>query len=158
MNALYYDCIESPMGSISLEANDWGLTKIYFTDDKKASILKNEYTDSAIEELQDYFYKKIHRFETAIDPQLGTDFQKKVWQELRKISFGRTMIYSDFTSSFTDPKAVRAVSHAIALNPIMILIPCHRVLGKNNKITGYAGGVERKAALLHFENPMTYLF
>ena len=84
----------------------------------------------------------------------GTDFQKKVWQELLKISYGKTESYQKITNKLGDPKAIRAVANANGKNPLWIVIPCHRVIGSDGSLTGYAGGLWRKKWLLNHENPI----
>jgi methylated-DNA-[protein]-cysteine S-methyltransferase len=84
----------------------------------------------------------------------GTDFQKKVWQELLKIPYGKTESYQKITNKLGDPKAIRAVANANGKNPLWIVIPCHRVIGSDGSLTGYAGGLWRKKWLLDHENPI----
>ncbi len=102
-------------------------------------------------QIDEYFAKKRIKFDLLLDPQ-GTDFQKNVWQELLKIPYGKTISYKDIALAVGNKLAVRAIGNANALNPIMLIIPCHRVIGTNNKLTGYAAGITLKEQLLKLEN------
>lgn len=101
--------------------------------------------------LQQYFDGKDVDFDVALDPQ-GTPFQQAVWQALRRIARGHTCSYGDLASTLAAPAAVRAVGAAIGRNPLSIVVPCHRVIGRDGSLTGYAGGLERKRALLALES------
>ncbi len=109
-------------------------------------------TDCMIQ-LEEYFQGKRTEFNLKLNPQ-GTDFQKQVWQELRNIPFGKTRSYMEQTKQIGDPKAIRAVASANGKNPIWIVIPCHRVIGSDGSLTGYAGGIWRKKWLLEHESPV----
>ena len=102
------------------------------------------------EELTNYFAGKISQFMMPVSWS-GTEFQKLVWQALQKIPFGETCTYSDIAEKINRPKSVRAVGTAIGANPILIVVPCHRVIGKNGKLTGFRGGLEMKKKLLEIE-------
>jgi methylated-DNA-[protein]-cysteine S-methyltransferase len=106
----------------------------------------------AVIQLNDYFDRKRSTFDFKINPQ-GTDFQQKVWQELLNIPFGKTMSYLDLSKKLGDVKAIRAVASANGKNPLWIVVPCHRVIGSNGSLTGYAGGLWRKKWLLEHESP-----
>ncbi|NBJ70359.1 MULTISPECIES: methylated-DNA--[protein]-cysteine S-methyltransferase [Clostridia] len=101
-------------------------------------------------ELQEYLEGKRQKFELDVD-LYGTAFQQKVWQALQQIPFGKTVTYSDIAESIEKPQAVRAVGAAIGANPIFIIVPCHRVIGKNGALTGFRGGLDMKKRLLLFE-------
>jgi len=105
------------------------------------------------QQLDEYFQGTRTKFELKLNPQ-GTDFQKQVWQELLNIPFGKTRSYMEQTKQIGDPKAIRAVASANGKNPIWIVIPCHRVIGSDGSLTGYAGGVWRKKWLLDHESPV----
>lgn len=106
--------------------------------------------EMAEKQLLEYFSGKRTEFTVPLAPR-GTDFQKRVWQELQKIPYGETRTYGQIAALAGNPKASRAVGMANHKNPIMILIPCHRVIGSNGKLTGYAGGLEKKEFLLKLE-------
>ena len=101
------------------------------------------------DQLKNYFTGKILAFNIPLNPE-GTNFQKKVWEELLKIPYGETITYMELAVRLGDPKAIRAVGTANGRNPIAILIPCHRVIGAGNKLTGYAGGIWRKKHCLNW--------
>ena len=107
----------------------------------------------AVLQLQDYFDGKRTTFTFPLNPS-GTDFQKKVWDELLHIPFGKTCSYLDLSKKLGDVKAIRAVASANGKNPLWIVVPCHRVIGTDGSLTGYAGGLWRKKWLLEHENPV----
>ena len=107
----------------------------------------------AVLQLQDYFDGKRTTFTFPLNPS-GTDFQKKVWEELLNIPFGKTRSYLDLSKKLGDVKAIRAVASANGKNPLWIVVPCHRVIGTDGSLTGYAGGLWRKKWLLEHENPI----
>ena len=112
---------------------------------------KHRILDLAEKDFRDYFAKKLKAPKTPLAGR-GTAFQKKVWQGLQRIPHGETRSYGELAKSVGKPAAVRAVGMANARNPIAILVPCHRVIGANGTLTGYAGGVDRKKWLLEHEN------
>ena len=144
--------MNSPVGELTLLASDQGLAGVYFEDRCQLdwSAGENPFLQQAEEELVQYFAKERESFEVALDPQ-GTDFQKSVWSELSKISFGQVVSYLHIAQGIENPKAVRAVGLANGANPISIIVPCHRVIGANGKLTGYGGGLDRKRQLLQHE-------
>ena len=104
------------------------------------------------EQLFQYFNRQRTQFDVPLDLK-GTPFQLSVWQELTKIPYGKTVAYSYIAKAINNPKAVRAVGRVIGQNPLTIVIPCHRVIGKNGKLTGFRGGLEMKEVLLALEKP-----
>lgn len=106
---------------------------------------------AAAEQLADFFVGRRRVFDLPLDPWGGTPFQRSVWRSLQGIAFGQTRRYADIAMACGRPAAVRAVGAAIGRNPISIVLPCHRVLGSTGALTGYAGGLDRKAALLRLE-------
>lgn len=102
------------------------------------------------DELEEYFSGNKKKFDFEIKVQ-GTEFQKKVWSELQNINYGSTVTYSFIAEKIGKPKAVRAVASAIGKNPLLVIVPCHRVVGKNGKLSGYRGGLEMKRKLLKLE-------
>ncbi|TCS43675.1 methylated-DNA--[protein]-cysteine S-methyltransferase [Reinekea marinisedimentorum] len=152
-----YTTCPSPLGIITLQANRHSLTGAWFeTQTTQPANLGNEdSTDPvlqlAVTELKQYFAGTLTRFTVPCAPS-GTAFQQSVWQALRQIPFGETRSYQQLAEAIGNTKAVRAVGLANGKNPVSIIVPCHRVIGKSGKLTGYAGGVERKAWLLNHES------
>lgn len=107
--------------------------------------------EQAQQQLKEYFEGNRREFTLKLEP-LGTDFQKKVWALLCKIPFGKTWTYAEMANKLGDPKVIRAAASANGKNPVAIVIPCHRVIGTNGSLTGYAGGLENKRYLLDLEN------
>ena len=147
---MYIDYLDSPLGLIDIKASDLGITRVDFVDSITDEIKTNEHTSAAKQQLIDYFAGDLEAFDLALTPK-GTDFQQSVWQQLLKIPYGQSASYQDIANELDNPKAVRAVGAANGRNPIGIIVPCHRVIGSNRTLTGYAGGLERKAWLLKHE-------
>ncbi len=153
----YYDILSSPIGNLLLIANDNGLIKILFEDENQLKKIEDNWvknTDRLKEvrnQLKAYFDNELTKFDVKLAPE-GTAFQKQIWKQLEEIPYGETCSYQDIALSINKPNACRAIGMANSLNPIPIIIPCHRVIGKNGKLTGYAGGLETKAKLLQLEN------
>ncbi len=148
--AKYTAYYPSPAGLIQLEANTSGITGLIFCSEQHSNILGNEHTQTAIQQLSEYFAGTRRQFELPLCLN-GTVFQKQVWTELTQIEYGDTATYSDIASAINRPAAVRAVGAANGRNPISIIVPCHRVIGKNGHLTGYAWGTKIKAKLLALE-------
>ncbi|MFT6220741.1 MAG: methylated-DNA-[protein]-cysteine S-methyltransferase [Candidatus Endobugula sp.] len=146
----YIDTIMSPLGTLQIEASNRGLTRLVFVDELPTVTSTNPVTDEAKQQLQDYFTDKQTSFDVPLDPK-GTDFQQSVWRYLATIPYGQTVSYQDVANGIDNPKAVRAVGAANGKNPIAIIVPCHRVIGKDGSLTGYAWGVETKLWLLKHE-------
>lgn len=148
----------SPVGALTLIASDLGLTAILWQDDNPNRVhlpaMQEDPTHPVLVEterqLNEYFAGTRTTFTMTLD-FVGTEFQKKVWQALVAIPFGETRSYADIARDIGNPKAVRAVGAANGKNPISIIAPCHRVIGSNGKLTGFAGGLEVKAFLLKIE-------
>lgn len=155
----FFKTIKSPVGELKLVASDRGLAAVLWENDNpkrvrlSAPIQKPAHPVlvEAERQLQDYFAGKRKAFTVPFD-FVGTDFQKKVWSALLTIPFGETRSYAQIAQQIGNPKAVRAVGAANGKNPISILAPCHRVIGSNGKLTGFAGGLEVKASLLGLES------
>ena len=148
----------SPLGPMLLEAGERGLRGAWFENQAHGPDTNGWPTRStdpvirqAIKELAEYFDGQRRHFGTPVDSTLGTDFQRAVWKALRGIPMGHTTTYGELARRIGRPTAVRAVASAIGRNPISILVPCHRVIGSDGALTGYAGGVQRKASLLALE-------
>jgi len=146
--------INSPVGKIEIVGDDLGIVSVVFLDTEEVEI--SEYIPLALTEvvfqLQQYFKGERRNFSVKLSMK-GTDFQKRVWKELQKIAFGKTLSYQQIANQLGDPKVIRAAAAANGKNPISIIIPCHRVIGSDGSLTGYAGGLHRKKWLLEHENP-----
>lgn len=146
---LYIDWFESPIGFVEISATDNGVSSVFFVQ-KVRERNGNFMTSSAKKQLLEYFAGTRVNFDLVLEPT-GTDFQKSVWKQLQTIKYGQTISYKDVAQKIVNPKAVRAVGAANGRNPISIVIPCHRVIAASGQLSGYAGGVERKAWLLDHE-------
>ncbi len=145
--------IKSPLGTLEIEGGDNGITAITFLDKEILSTtVIPESLQEVVKQLNEYFAKKRTVFELKLSPQ-GTDFQTKVWSALQNIPFGKTVSYLDMAKTLGDPKVIRAAASANGKNPISIVIPCHRVIGSDGSLTGYASGLHRKKWLLEHESP-----
>ncbi len=153
---MYCTIYPSPFGDIALTANDEGLTALSFLQGlSPLDISANYQQNSAIFEkvclqLDQYFSGERKKFDVTLAPQ-GTEFQKRVWRALTTIDCGSTQSYQWLANQINNSKAVRAVGSANGANPIALIVPCHRVIGSNKKLTGYAGGLALKAKLLMHE-------
>ncbi|SFJ60160.1 methylated-DNA-[protein]-cysteine S-methyltransferase [Halobacillus dabanensis] len=166
---LYYDSFETPLGPITVLANDEGVCRIDYGHHechlatyqswKKKHFLKGElvydpdhqYVAQIKKEIFQYFSGDRTEFQVPLNCY-GTDFQRQVWRTLLyHVPFGETRSYKDIAASMHAPKAIRAVGGAVNQNPFSIVVPCHRVIGSNGKLVGYAGGLEKKQQLLEFE-------
>lgn len=147
---VYTDYIKSPLGLVEFKASEKGITQVIFCGSQIVDVKANRITDCCKQQLKEYFEGQRKTFDVQLDPQ-GTDFQKLVWQSLLKIRFGQTKTYLDIAKMVDRPKGAQAVGGANGRNPISIIVPCHRVVGTNGSLTGYAGGVERKLWLLEHE-------
>lgn len=154
---MYYTTYHSPMGEIVLTANNAGLTALSFTEGEQPLSIDKKHQESpkhfveVIKQLTQYFNHQRTSFNLPLAPQ-GTPFQQQVWQALQTIDFGETQSYAWLAKKINNNNAVRAVGSANGKNPIALIIPCHRVIGSNKKLTGYAGGLALKAKLLTHEN------
>lgn len=152
---MYYTTLDTPVGELLLTANETALTGVYFADrhERKAAWVaapEQAVLVLAATQLMEYFASKRDSFELPL-AMSGTEFQRQVWQGLRAIPYGETRSYADIAKAIDRPLAVRAVGAANGANPISIIVPCHRVVGSNGRLTGYAGGMERKQQLLALE-------
>lgn len=150
----YVDSFETPLGRMEIQASKEAIQSIMFVDDVMPR-RPNNVTDIGIEQLQQYYAGERTQFELPMDAQ-GTEFQKQVWSALCGINFGETCSYSDIADAIQNPKAVRAVGSANGKNPLTIVVPCHRIIGRDGSLTGYASGVERKSWLLNHESPSLF--
>ena len=147
----------SPLGPILLAGHDAGLLGVWFEQQMHfpdvAGLAFGDHftTTEAQAQLAAYFAGERSQFSLPLDLRYGTAFQQSVWRALLEIPCGVTISYSGLSQQIGRPSAVRAVAAAVGRNPLSIVVPCHRVLGSNGRLTGYAGGVDRKAALLNLE-------
>ncbi|GAA4050568.1 methylated-DNA--[protein]-cysteine S-methyltransferase [Flavobacterium chungnamense] len=144
--------INSPLGITKIVGDENGVSIISVLSEGEFSTKIPNELQEAVSQLQEYFEGKRKDFDFKINPK-GTDFQQKVWQELLNIPFGKTMSYMDLSKKLGDVKAIRAVASANGKNPLWIVVPCHRVIGTDGSLTGYAGGLWRKKWLLEHETP-----
>lgn len=156
--------LNSPLGELTLYADDGVLVGLYFNDDagkrplpEGASSGDHALLERTSQQLCEYFAGKRHVFDVPVAPR-GTDFQRKVWRLLCAIPFGETRAYADLACELGDKNLVRAVGQANGQNPIAIVIPCHRVIGKDGSMTGFASGIARKVQLLALEAKQQSLF
>jgi methylated-DNA-[protein]-cysteine S-methyltransferase len=155
--------VPSPLGELRLVASPAGLAGVWFvlrqrhepTPDALTSwpaVTAHPLLDAAASQLKDYFQGHRQRFELPLDLQQGTPFQQSVWRALLDIPSGETTSYGTLAARIGRPQAVRAVGAAVGRNPLGIVVPCHRVVGASGSLTGYAGGLDRKQALLQLEH------
>ena len=145
--------IHTPLGIAKLEGDESGLASItVLNDDIPASTIIPELLEDTVYQLQEYFEGTRASFSLTLNPN-GTDFQKRVWGALQDIPYGKTVSYLELSKTLGDVKAIRAVAAANGKNPLWIVIPCHRVIGSDGSLTGYAGGLHRKKWLLDHESP-----
>ncbi|WP_421804565.1 methylated-DNA--[protein]-cysteine S-methyltransferase [Flagellimonas sp.] len=144
--------VQTPIGIAELIGDKNGLASITVLESKKPKGTIPTVLKDAVEQLEEYFEGNRTVFELQLNPS-GTDFQKKVWEALLQIPFGKTISYLELSKQLGDVKAIRAVASANGKNPLWIVVPCHRVIGTNGDLTGYAGGLHRKKWLLEHESP-----
>ncbi|MGP1991616.1 methylated-DNA--[protein]-cysteine S-methyltransferase [Zobellia laminariae] len=146
--------IHTPLGVAKLIGDSNGLSEIKVTDaEETITTVIPQNLKIAAEQLQQYFAGTRNNFDFGLNPR-GTDFQKRVWEALLLIPYGKTVSYMDLSKTLGDVKAIRAVAAANGKNPLWIVVPCHRVIGSDGSLTGYAGGLHRKKWLLDHENPV----
>ncbi|GAA61417.1 methylated-DNA-[protein]-cysteine S-methyltransferase [Pseudoalteromonas sp. BSi20652] len=150
--------IPSPIDDIIIQASDLGVSYVGFYPPKEYSFtplsnITNKAVLICVAQLNEYFNKQRTTFDVPLDTK-GTPFQHNVWQALLTVPFGQSQTYGYIANILKNPKAVRAVGAANGKNPISIIVPCHRIIGANAKLTGYAGGLDRKRWLLEHEGLM----
>lgn len=145
-------CIKTPLGIATIIGDENGVSVISVADE--GEVLKEipAVLQEAVSQLNAYFYGERTSFDFKLNPK-GTDFQKKVWNALLEIPYGKTKTYLEQSKLLGDVKAIRAVASANGKNPLWVVVPCHRVIGSDGSLTGYAGGLWRKKWLLEHENP-----
>ena len=144
--------IETPLGQAKVTGDTNGITSVSISDttEQLSEIIPENLLDF-VTQLKAYFREERQNFDLKLNPN-GTDFQKRVWQELQKIPYGKTCSYLELSKKLGNTKAIRAVANADGKNPLWIIIPCHRVIGSDGRLTGYAGGLYRKQWLINHEN------
>lgn len=147
--------ITSPIGMLTLTSNGAALTQLLMARESEPDVEQvpseaDSVLAAAREQLDAYFDMRLTRFDLPLEPR-GTDFQRRVWDSLRAIPFGETISYAELARRIDNPKAVRAVGAANGRNPLMIIVPCHRVIGADGSLTGFGGGIDRKRWLLDHE-------
>ena len=146
----YVTQVHTPQGYIHMYASSKAITHITFAE-KTIVEVPNPISEIAKHQMQQYVQGTLHVFTLPLAPY-GTHFQRNVWQQLLTIDYGKTASYLDIANGINNPKACRAVGAANGKNPIAIVIPCHRIIGANGSLTGYAGGLPRKSYLLELES------
>lgn len=145
--------ISTPLGVAKLVGDENGLSACtVLNSDEKLTDIIPEVLEDAVYQMNEYFEGKRTVFTIDLNPE-GTDFQKSVWKALLEIPFGKTTSYLELSKTLGDAKAIRAVASANGKNPLWIIVPCHRVIGSDGSLTGYAGGLQRKQWLLEHESP-----
>jgi methylated-DNA-[protein]-cysteine S-methyltransferase len=144
--------IKTPLGVAKIVGDEKGISIISILEEGEVTDKIPSVLQEAVNQLNDYFTGNRSAFDFKMNPS-GTEFQQKVWQELLNIPFGKTLSYLDLSKKLGDVKAIRAVASANGKNPLWIVVPCHRVIGTNGSLTGYAGGLWRKKWLLEHESP-----
>lgn len=142
--------LKTPLGTVYIEGDENGISKISVIEAALENAKPTTELAEAVQQLTEYFEGKRRTFDFKINPQ-GTGFQKSVWKELLKIPFGKTISYLDLARALGDEKKIRAAASANGKNPLWIVVPCHRVIGSDGSLVGYAGGLWRKKWLLEHE-------
>jgi len=155
----FYSITESPLGELMLVSDGSALTGLYFVGCDHLPATRGSWTlkvqhpvlKKAVTQLQEYFAGKRESFSLPLNLS-GTAFQKRVWAEIARIPYGNTISYSHLAQRAAAPQAIRAAGTTTGRNPVSIIVPCHRVVGKNGSLCGFAGGLERKRQLLNLES------
>ena len=151
--SLFRDTLDTPIGALTLEATECGLSSIQFPNRPKRTAGKttsNSVLALAKQELDAYFARQLTRFSVPLDWH-GTAFQESVWRALVAIPYGETVSYADIAQAIGRPKSARPTGGAVGRNPLPIIVPCHRVIGSDQTLTGFTGGLNIKVALLELE-------
>jgi len=145
--------IESPLGYTKIIGDENGIQSVtVLNSEEKITDIIPETLEDCVIQLHQYFEGSRKQFQLKLNPE-GTPFQKKIWDELLKIPYGKTVSYLELSKKLDDIKAIRAIANANGKNPLWIIVPCHRVIGSDGSLTGYAGGLQRKQWLLEHESP-----
>lgn len=149
--------INTPLGFTKITGDDDGISSVtVLNSEENITEIIPEVLEDAVYQLNEYFNGEREQFNLKLNPE-GTDFQQTVWKALQQIPYGKTCSYLELSKTLGDVKAIRAVANANGKNPLWIIIPCHRVIGSDGSLTGYAGGIHRKKWLLDHENPYKQL-
>lgn len=154
MNPIYCSILQSPIGELYVYANETTLTSITFKENNTETLLENQLSKLAAAQLNDYFEGKLKQFDLPLQ-QHGTDFQQGVWTALQAIEYGNTCSYLEFSKQQNNVLAIRAIAAANGKNKLAIVVPCHRVIGSNGKLVGYAEELWRKKWLLDHERAIS---
>lgn len=161
-----YDLVDSPIGTLLVAATDRGFCRIAYDAEPERELERLARTfgvrvlrsalpiDPARRELDEYFEGRRRRFELPVDVALLAEFNRRVLRELARVPYGQVVTYGELATRAARPRAARAVGTVMNRNPLPIVLPCHRVVGANGKLVGYAGGLERKEALLRLEGAL----
>ena len=144
--------LSTPLGIATIHGDQNGIAAITIAEQGEITTDIPDDLQAAVSQLHDYFNGTRTHFDLKLNPQ-GTEFQQKVWKGLCEIPYGKTKSYLEFAKQLGDVKAIRAVASANGKNPLWIVVPCHRVIGTDGSLTGYAGGLWRKKWLIEHENP-----
>ena len=145
--------IKTPLGYTKITGDNDGIASVtVLNSEEQISDIIPESLEDCVYQLNEYFEGKRQVFDLNLNPQ-GTDFQKTVWEALLTIPYGKTMSYLELSKQLGDVKAIRAVANANGKNPLWIIVPCHRIIGTDGSLTGYAGGLHRKQWFLEHESP-----
>lgn len=155
---IFVEHYKSPIGDLCIGASNQGLRWIKVIQETKPIDRPNSITELAIAQLDAYFDRKLQTFDLPLDLSGNPEFTHKVWKQLQQIPFGQTKSYMELAKALGDVKSIRAVGTANGRNPIPIIIPCHRVIGSDGSLVGYALGLDIKKKLLVHENPKKYNF
>ncbi len=152
-----YCYCKTPIGKLLLTGENGLLEEIHFPNSAENAVIEDDWQNNrgafsdVLQQLEEYFAGRRKVFKIKMNPK-GTDFQRRVWQELQRIPYGKTASYGEIAHRIDNPKACRAVGGANGKNPIPIIIPCHRIIGTDGSLTGFGGGLELKKDLLRLEN------
>ncbi|RUO53605.1 methylated-DNA--[protein]-cysteine S-methyltransferase [Pseudidiomarina homiensis] len=147
---MYQAQLSSPLGPVVVSSDGDNVTAIEFGSSNRVNTSTCRVLNEALRQLEDYFGGRRKQFDLPLKPS-GTEFQQRVWQALTQVPFGQTASYAAIADAIHNPKGVRAVGMANSKNPIAIVVPCHRIIGADGSLTGYAGGLEKKEWLLQHE-------
>lgn len=154
MNRTYYSYYESPIGLIEIVGTPTAITELNFVEDRRPDAAPHPNVRETKQQVAEYFEGKRRKFDIRLALS-GTDFQQHVWQRLQAVPYGRTASYQDIARGIGRPAAVRAVGAANGRNPVAIIVPCHRIIGKNGRLVGYGSGLWRKEWLLKHEGALS---
>ena len=153
MENIYFSYYDSPVGLVEIVGTSTAITELNFVDDRRRHANSHPNVRKVKQQVAEYFEGKRREFDLQLG-LTGTEFQKQVWQQLQTVPFGYTASYQDIARGIGRPAAVRAVGAANGRNPVAIIVPCHRIIGKNGQLVGYGSGLWRKEWLLKHEGSL----